>query len=202
VPGKDRAIVLDMRKSAVSKYLSMIAKRGGEARARTLTAEQRKAIATKASEAAAVARKRKAKERRAKVAEKIPPEQRRQGAQKTAKVRRSKDKKKPEELGESTIQSEPTGTSEEDTRILDLLTRVVHSARRRNMAPPFEVHVRGADDDPICHLFCEEDGEGLPWLRDLAFSNTKLTARFPMTATLTDSRGEALKMTGPWITAA
>jgi len=52
-----------MRKSAVSKYLSMIAKRGGEARARTLTAEQRKAIATKASKAAAAARRRKAKER-------------------------------------------------------------------------------------------------------------------------------------------
>jgi len=64
------------------------------------------------------------------------------------------------------------------------------------------VHVRGADDDPICHLFCEEDGEGLPWLRDLAFSNTKLTARFPMTATLTDRRGEALKMTGPRVTTA
>ena len=44
----------------------MIAKRGGEARARTLTAEQRKAIATKASKAAAVARKRKAKEKGAK----------------------------------------------------------------------------------------------------------------------------------------
>src|SRR5437667_12611976 len=36
----------------------MIVKHGGEARARTLTAEQRKAIATKASKAAAAARKR------------------------------------------------------------------------------------------------------------------------------------------------
>ena len=114
----------------------MIAKRGGEARARTLTAEQRKAIATKASKAAAAARKRKAKERRAKAAEKIHAEQRRQGAKK-AGVRRRKDKKKSEESGESTIQSEPTQlTSEEDTRILDLLTRVVHSAKRRNMVLP------------------------------------------------------------------
>jgi len=117
VPGKGRAIVLDMRKSAVSKYLSMIAKRGGEARARTLTAEQRKAIATKASKAAAAARKRKAKERRAKTGEKIPAEQRRQGAKKAAgRAHWCKDKKKREEAGESTIQSEPTQlTSEEET---------------------------------------------------------------------------------------
>src|SRR5439155_16590263 len=91
--------------------------------------------------------------------DKIPAEQRHQGAKKVG-VRWRKDKKKAEEPGESTIQSEPTGLTSEDTRILDLLTRVVQSARRRNMVPPFEVHIRGADDDPICHLFCEEDREG------------------------------------------
>jgi len=49
-----------MGKSAVSKYLAAIAKRGGEARAKSLTAEERRAIATKASKAAAKARTRKA----------------------------------------------------------------------------------------------------------------------------------------------
>ncbi len=100
-----------MRKSVVSKYLSMIAKRGGEARARTLTAEQRKAIATKASRAAAAARKRKAKEKGAKTGEKIPAEQHRQGTQKAAKVRRRKDKKTHEAAGhgfEADIEAEST----------------------------------------------------------------------------------------------
>src|SRR5216683_1859616 len=137
VPGKDRAIVLDMRKSAVSKYLSMIAKRGGEARARTLTAEQRKAIATKASKAAAVARKRKAKERGAKTAEKIPAEQRRQGAKKAAGAPWRKDKNNREEPGESTIQSEPTQlTSEDETDsalVTSQLVEGVHLAMERNM---------------------------------------------------------------------
>src|SRR5437667_5476776 len=68
--------------------------------------------------------------------DKIPAEQRHQGAKKVG-VRWRKDKKKSEEPGESTIQSEPTGLTSEDTRILDLLTRVVQSARRRNMVPPF-----------------------------------------------------------------
>jgi hypothetical protein len=54
-----------MGKSAISKYLSAIAKRGGEARAKSLTPEERTAIATKASRAAAKARSLKAKERKA-----------------------------------------------------------------------------------------------------------------------------------------
>src|SRR5438552_1014690 len=194
-----------MRKSAVSKYLSMIAKRGGEARARTLTAQQRKAIATKASKAAAAARRRKAKERRAKVAEKISPEQRRQGVKKAAAARWRKDKKNREEAGESTIQSEPTRlTSEEETDsalVKSQLVEGVHLAMERNMILPFQLHVTGADDDLVCRLLCEKNGEREGWLRlrdmpDMPLSNTKLmTARFPMTATFTDSRGGTLQMT-------
>ena len=53
-----------MSKSAVSKYLSDIARRGGVARAKVLTARERKAIATKASRAAAKARRKKAATRK------------------------------------------------------------------------------------------------------------------------------------------
>ena len=73
-------------------------------------------------------------------------------------IRWRKDKKKSEEPGESTIQSEPTGLTSEDTRILDLLTRVVHSARRRNMAPPFEVQLNHSIYTPSCdrvHVACD-----------------------------------------------
>src|SRR5438128_10610088 len=193
-----------MRKSAVSKYLSMIAKRGGEARARTLTAEQRKAIATKASKAAAVARKRKAKEKGAKTGEKIPAEQRRQGAKKAAGARWRKDKKNREEAGESTLQSEPTQlTSEDETDralVTSQLKEGIHLAMERNMILPFQLDVTGADDDLVCRLLCEKNGEREGWLRlrdmpDMPLSNTKLmTARFPMTATLTDSRGRTLEL--------
>jgi hypothetical protein len=50
----------------VAKVLAEIGRRGGLARAKALTAKQRKEIATKASKAAAKVRTRKAKERKAK----------------------------------------------------------------------------------------------------------------------------------------
>jgi hypothetical protein len=52
------------RKSLLSKYLAELGRKGGKARLRTMTPEQRQAIARKASKASAEARKRKAKERK------------------------------------------------------------------------------------------------------------------------------------------
>jgi len=49
---------------AVAAYISKVARMGGIARAKRLTADQRKAIATKASKAAAVARRKKANARK------------------------------------------------------------------------------------------------------------------------------------------
>ena len=48
----------------LSRYFSHIGKKGGHSRAKKLTAEQRKEIATKASKAAAKARSKKAKKRK------------------------------------------------------------------------------------------------------------------------------------------
>jgi hypothetical protein len=48
----------------VSKVMSQMGRRGGHARAKALTAKERKEIATKASKAAAAARRRKAAQRR------------------------------------------------------------------------------------------------------------------------------------------
>jgi hypothetical protein len=53
-----------MVKSLISKYLAEIGRRGGKARLKTMTPEERRAIASKASKAAAKARTRAAKERR------------------------------------------------------------------------------------------------------------------------------------------
>jgi hypothetical protein len=52
-----------MKKSVLSKYLAELGRRGGKARLTSMTAEQRRAIATKASKAAAAARRQKANER-------------------------------------------------------------------------------------------------------------------------------------------
>ena len=49
---------------AIQKVLAEIGRRGGQARAKALTPKERKAIATKASKAAAKARTKKAKARR------------------------------------------------------------------------------------------------------------------------------------------
>jgi hypothetical protein len=53
-----------MSESPVLKFLKEIGGRGGQARAKALSAKRRKEIATKASKAAAEARKRKARERK------------------------------------------------------------------------------------------------------------------------------------------
>jgi hypothetical protein len=55
------------KKSPLSKYLSELGRKGGKARLKTMTAEQRREIATKASKAAAKARTRKAKENKKRI---------------------------------------------------------------------------------------------------------------------------------------
>jgi hypothetical protein len=52
-----------MDEDQISQILSEIGRRGGKARAKALTPERRKEIATKASKAAAKARTRKAKKK-------------------------------------------------------------------------------------------------------------------------------------------
>jgi hypothetical protein len=54
-----------MSRSLLSKYLSELGRRGGKARLKTMTAEERRRVAIKASKAAAKARALKAKERKA-----------------------------------------------------------------------------------------------------------------------------------------
>jgi hypothetical protein len=70
---KNRKIVLHlagkvyyvhMNEELIKKIRSDLARRGGEARAKALTAKERKTIAIKASKAAAKARTQKAKERK------------------------------------------------------------------------------------------------------------------------------------------
>jgi general stress protein YciG len=53
-----------MEGSAVSKYLAEIGRKGGKARLKKMTPEQRREIATKASKAAALARTKRAKAKR------------------------------------------------------------------------------------------------------------------------------------------
>ncbi len=55
-----------MKKASFSKYLAELGKRGGKARLKTMTAEQRREIARKAGQASAKARTKKAKQRKAK----------------------------------------------------------------------------------------------------------------------------------------
>jgi len=53
-----------MEGSAVSKYLAEIGRKGGKARLKKMTPEQRREIATKASKAAGIARTKRAKAKR------------------------------------------------------------------------------------------------------------------------------------------
>jgi hypothetical protein len=53
-----------MDKADISRYMADVGRKGGKARLKTMTAEQRRASARKASKAAAAARTKKAKERK------------------------------------------------------------------------------------------------------------------------------------------
>ena len=55
-----------MEGSAVSRYLAEIGRKGGKARLKTMTSQERVEIALKASRAAAAARTKKAKQKKAK----------------------------------------------------------------------------------------------------------------------------------------
>lgn len=59
------SLVMGMDQEAVRKVMSELGKRGGAARAKSLTAKERQAIALKASKAAAAARTKKAKQKKA-----------------------------------------------------------------------------------------------------------------------------------------
>jgi hypothetical protein len=51
---------------------------------------------------------------------------------------------------------------------------------------PLEIHVIGADDDELIHAFMTEEGR----LVDLTgYPEKSLSARFPLTATVTDANG-------------
>ncbi len=68
-PSIEGASVLEfknMDRSELSEYLAELGRKGGKARLRTMTPEQRRASARKAAKAGAKARKQKAKERKAK----------------------------------------------------------------------------------------------------------------------------------------
>ena len=59
------------------------------------------------------------------------------------------------------------------------------------LIPPFELHITGADDDIVVHASVARDGR----LHDLAgYSQQLLSARFPLTATLSDSKGHVLEI--------
>ncbi len=56
-------------------------------------------------------------------------------------------------------------------------------------AAPFEIVITGANDDPVAHLHVNADGSV-----DFNRSHFTLQAHFPVAATITDDKGNALEM--------
>jgi hypothetical protein len=89
-------------------------------------------------------------------------------------------------------------TSDEYVELATLLAHkiveLLSSSKQRNMAPPLELHVTGADDEMVLHCWCQQESKS-----EIQFLGppdmTKLRARFPLTATVTDANGESLEMT-------
>jgi hypothetical protein len=63
---------------------------------------------------------------------------------------------------------------------------------QRGLTPPFELHVTGADDEILIHCQCEDDARLLNLVP--IPEATKLNARWPITATLTDATGETFPL--------
>jgi hypothetical protein len=88
--------------------------------------------------------------------------------------------------------------SSEEYELATLLARsilgMLSSAKQRNMAPPLELVVTGADDELVTRCSCQQGTKGDIELCALP-GTTKLSARFPLTATLTDANGETLEQT-------
>ena len=88
--------------------------------------------------------------------------------------------------------------SSDEHEVAALLARsileMLSSAKQRNMAPPLELVVTGADDELVTRCSCQQDTKGDIELCALP-GTTNLSARFPLTATVTDANGETLEQT-------
>ena len=75
--------------------------------------------------------------------------------------------------------------------IAERLTSIIRLARERSMTPPFEMHVTGADDDVVMRASITNDG----YFEDVAgFPEQPLSARFTLTATVSDAVGQTLEL--------
>jgi len=90
-------------------------------------------------------------------------------------------------------------TSDEYAELAAVLARkiveLLSSAKRRSMAPPLELHVSNADDEVVVHCLYHHGTKGEIQLQSMMPDMKKLSARFPLTATVTDANGESLEMT-------
>jgi hypothetical protein len=73
------------------------------------------------------------------------------------------------------------------------LQELVRTAVRRNMAPPFDLHLTGSKGDHF-HYQIDEKGEILPQ-EDMSPLQSLLLAYLPLRVTLVDSEGEGLEIT-------
>jgi hypothetical protein len=73
-----------------------------------------------------------------------------------------------------------------------LAAKLWDMCQAKSMVPPLDIHITGADDDLVMHASMTEDGQ----LRDVSgCPEQPLTARFPLTATITDANGNTLEIT-------
>jgi hypothetical protein len=73
--------------------------------------------------------------------------------------------------------------------LVSLLLSMIH-AGSEEWAPPFEIVISGANDDPVAHLRVNADSS----IRSLNRSHFKLQANFPITAMITDDKGNAREL--------
>ena len=80
-------------------------------------------------------------------------------------------------------------TSDEYAELAAVLARkiveLLSSAKRRSMAPPLELHVSNADDEVVVHCLYHHGTKGEIQLQSMMPDMKKLSARFPLTATVT-----------------
>jgi hypothetical protein len=87
---------------------------------------------------------------------------------------------------------EADGHADLGSRLRLLLAHFLKTAAGRGMIASFEITVTGADDELI--LLCQADADGLSASSD-SLNSVPLDARYPLTATLVDTKGVEVEWT-------
>lgn len=82
-------------------------------------------------------------------------------------------------------------TSDDYRNLATIIASRAHAiTKERSMVPPLKIHATGADDDTIVDSLYDDEG-----VHPIGVRDQPLTARYPVTVTITDQTGDQVEIT-------